>query len=223
MSLSGVQNTTSAGTAASSTASVTANSVQNLTNQFLTLLVTQMQNQDPLNPMDNAQITSQMAQLSTVTGIGNLNTTMNSLSSAVLSSQLLQSTSLIGKSVLSAGNTLNLAAGGTAPFGVDLPQPADSLAINITDTAGNTVRTINLGPQAAGTMALQWDGLTNAGTPAPAGTYQFSVQATQGGSNVTANALSQDVVNSVSQNTQGLLLNLGSGNQVALSGVKQIL
>ena len=227
MSLSSMQSSTQSsaatGSAASSTAAATSSSVQKLTNQFMTLLVTQMQNQDPLNPMDNAQITSQMAQLSTVTGIGNLNTTMNSLSSAFMSSQLLQSTSLIGKNVLSAGNTMNLPSGGMATFGVDLPQPVDSLTVAIKDSAGNTIRSINLGAQVAGTMPLQWDGMTDAGTQAPPGTYQFSVQATQSGSSVNVTALSQDVVSSVSQNSQGLQLYLGNGSQVALSGIKQIL
>ena len=218
MSISSVQNATSG----QSVSSATPGSPQALQNQFLTLLVTQMQNQDPMNPMDNAQITTQMAQLSTVTGIDNLNTTMNSLSSSFLSTQMLQSATLIGKNVLSAGNGMTLRGGG-ASFGVDLPQPVDSFAVTIKDAAGNTVRTLNLGAQVAGTMPLQWDGQTDAGAQAPDGNYTFSVQASQGGNAVTATALSQDVVSSVSQNAQGVLLNLANNGQVALSGVKQIL
>ena len=217
MSVSSPQNSTSA----SANLLTGGSSAQSLQNQFLTLLVTQMQNQDPLNPMDNAQITSQMAQLSTVTGIDNLNTSMNSLSSTFLSTQLLQSASLIGKNVLSQGSSMTL--NGTASFGVDLPQAVDSATVTITDASGNTVRTINLGSQPAGTLPLQWDGMTNAGTQAPNGTYTFSVKATQGGNSVAATPLAEDVVSSVSQNSQGVLLNLSSGGQVGLSGVKLIL
>ncbi len=216
MSISSVQNSTATQAATGAT-----NSSQALQNRFLTLLVTQLQNQDPLSPMDNAQITSQMAQLSTVNGIDNLNTTMNSLSSTFLSSQMLQSASLIGKNVLSVGN--GMALNGTAAFGVDLPQAVDSLTVSIMDAAGNAVRTLKLGAQTAGTLPLQWDGKTDAGTQAPNGAYHFSVKASQGGNAVTATALMQDVVSSVSQNAQGVLLNLGNNGQIGLSGVKQIL
>src|SRR5580693_3920451 len=84
-------------------------------NQFLTLLVTQMQNQDPLNPMDNSQMTSQLAQLSTVSGIDTLNTTLQSLVGSYQTSQTLQATSMIGQNVFTPGNTMTLASG-SAPF-----------------------------------------------------------------------------------------------------------
>src|SRR6266571_7724769 len=78
-------------------------SVEADTNKFMTLLVTQLKNQDPLNPLDNAQITSQLAQLSTVTGVNNLNTTLESLKSSYQSSETLQATNMIGKGVLVPG------------------------------------------------------------------------------------------------------------------------
>lgn len=217
MSVSSVQNQSATAAGALSGTS----SVQAMQNQFLTLLVTQMQNQDPLNPMDNSQITTQLAQLSTVNGINSLNTTMNSLASSMLSNQVLQSASLIGKHVLSPGSGMSL-QNGTASYGIDLPQAVDSMTVSITDAAGNTVKTINLGAQNAGTLALQWDGTTDAGAKAPDGAYQFSVKASQNGSAVTATALSQDTVSSVSQNAQGVMLNLANSGAVALSAVKQI-
>lgn len=219
MSVSSVQNQTAAANSASAVSGT--GSVQAMQNQFLTLLVTQMQNQDPLNPMDNSQVTTQLAQLSTVNGINNLNTTMSSLSSAMLSSQVLQSASLIGKQVLAPGSGMNL-QNGAASYGVDLPQAADSMTVTITDAAGHTVKTMNLGAQGAGTLSFQWDGSTNAGTKAADGTYQFTVKASQGGSSVAATALTQDTVNSVSQNAQGVMLNLANAGPVALSSVKQI-
>ncbi len=219
MSVSSVQNQTGSATAAG--ALTGASSVQAMQNQFLTLLVTQMQNQDPLNPMDNSQITTQLAQLSTVNGIDNLNTTMNSLSAAMLSSQVLQSAGLIGKQVLSPGSSMNL-QNGVASYGVDLPQAVDNLTVTITDSAGNTVKTMNLGAENAGTLSLSWDGSTNSGAKAANGTYQFSVKASQGGSSVAATTLMQDTVNSVSQNAQGVMLNLSNSGAVALSSVKQI-
>ncbi len=226
MSVSAVQNQTtasqsSAAQSAAANALTGGNSVQAMQNRFLTLLVTQMQNQDPLNPMDNSQITTQMAQLSTVTGIDNLNTTMSSLSSAFMSNQVMQSASLIGKSVLSAGSSMNL-KNGVANYSVDLPQAVDTMTVTIKNASGSTVRTMNVGAQAAGTDTLKWDGKTDSGAQAPDGTYQFSVTAKQNGSAVTATTLSQDTVSSVSQNAQGVMLNLSNGGPVALSAIKQI-
>jgi len=90
---------------------------------FMKLLVTQMKNQDPLNPLDNAQVTSQLAQLSTVTGIEKMNTTLQSLMGSYQSSQTLQAAGMIGHGVLVAGSSLNL-TNGQAPFGIDLATSA---------------------------------------------------------------------------------------------------
>src|SRR5450830_116367 len=107
-------------------------SVQADTDKFMTLLVTQLKNQDPLNPLDNAQITSQLAQLSTVTGVNKLNTTLESLKASYQSSESASATNLIGQGVLVAGNDTYL-TGGKAIFGVDLPTAADSVKVIITD------------------------------------------------------------------------------------------
>jgi flagellar basal-body rod modification protein FlgD len=103
----------------------------------MTLLVTQMENQDPLNPMDNSQMTSQLAQLSTVSGINTLNTTLTSLLSSYQSSQTLQATSMIGQSVLVPGNTMTLASG-SAPFGVNVTTASTDLTVAIKNAAGQT-------------------------------------------------------------------------------------
>ena len=86
-------------------------SVEADTNKFMTLLVTQLKNQDPMNPLDNAQLTTQLAQLSTVTGVNKLNTTLESLKASYQSSEALQATNLIGHGVLVAGDFINLASG----------------------------------------------------------------------------------------------------------------
>src|SRR4249920_884865 len=83
----------------------------NLQDQFLKLLITQMQNQDPLNPMDNAQVTSQLAQISTVTGIDKLNTTIGDMNTAMVASQSLQASALVGKGIVAPGNTMLLQQG----------------------------------------------------------------------------------------------------------------
>lgn len=190
--------------------------------RFLKLLVTQMKNQDPLNPMDNAQVTSQMAQLSTVSGIDKLNATLQALSDSMSIGQSLSATSMIGRGVLISGSSITL-KDGKAIGGIELTQPADSVKILIQDAAGNTVSTLQMGPQKAGVTPLAWDGQTDAGTPAVNGTYKFSVEAMLAGNKIDANALTFGMVNAVTPGTNGATLNVGTAGSVAMSAVKQII
>jgi flagellar basal-body rod modification protein FlgD len=189
--------------------------------RFLKLLVTQMKNQDPLCPLDNAQVTSQLAQISTVSGIDRLNTTMQTLATGFGASQSLAAANMIGRSVLVPGSTTQLSASG-AVLGVDLAQPADKVTITISDSSGRPIHTMDLGPQGAGALAFQWDGATDSGATAVAGPYSFSVNAVVGGQKVDAQPLSMGLVDSVSQGTQGLKLNLGALGAIGLPDVRQI-
>ena len=137
-------------------------SVEADTNKFMTLLVTQLKNQDPMNPLDNAQLTSQLAQLSTVTGVNKLNTTLESLKSSYQSSESLQAANMIGHGVLVEGDYVNLQSG-NGILGVDLASAADKVKVIITDPkTGKDVQTIDLGAKAAGTIPLAWDGMRTA-------------------------------------------------------------
>jgi flagellar basal-body rod modification protein FlgD len=189
--------------------------------RFLKLLVTQMKNQDPLNPMDNAQVTSQMAQLSTVTGIDKLNTTMESLIGSVQSSQSYQASSMIGHNVLVTGNEVSTDGTG-GYFGVDLPIGADKLTVTIKDAAGSTIRTLTLGAQTAGTLPLNWDGYADDGSVAPTGSYKFDIAATVAGQSAAAESLSYAKVMSISNGTSGIKLNLSNLASVSTSDVKEI-
>jgi flagellar basal-body rod modification protein FlgD len=199
-------------------ASSTAADVQN---RFMTLLITQMKSQDPLNPMDNAQVTSQMAQLSTVTGIDQLNTTMQSLISSVQAGQSYQASSMIGHNVLVSGDKItNTGSGGY--FGVDLPNGADKVTINIKNSAGTVVKTVDLGAQTSGTVPLSWDGHMADGSLAANGDYTFEAKATVSGNAVTANTLSYANVLSISNSSSGIALNLSNNSSVSTSDVKEI-
>jgi len=207
------------GSTASSAGSAAVSSTEST---FLKLLVTQMQNQDPMNPMDNAQVTSQMAQLSTVSGINQLNSTLQALSGSITTSQSMQAASMIGHGVLTPGNTLDLASG-NAIGGVNLSQSASNVQVAITDAAGNAVTTLQLGAMAAGVQGWQWNGNNSAGVAVPNGTYNFAVTATQGGNNVTSTALAYGVVNGVTPGSSGASLNVGANGLVPVSQVQQIL
>jgi flagellar basal-body rod modification protein FlgD len=186
------------------------------------LLVTQLKNQDPLNPMDNSQITSQMAQISTLSGIDKLNTTLQSMAASFTANQSLQATGMIGHSVLVPGTGLQL-QNGAAQAGVSLPQAADSVAVSIVDGSGQVVHKVDLGAQAAGVLSFQWDGLTDSGANAAPGSYTFSVQAVQGGTKINAVALASGLVSGVTQGANGAALKVNGIGQVALSDVKQVM
>lgn len=210
---------------ASATSATATSSVAATQNQFLQLLVTQMKNQDPLNPMDNAQVTSQMAQLSTVTGINNLNATLQALSNSLTSNtnQSMQASGMIGHGALVAGNNISLSSGGTAIGGFQLPQSVDTAQVSVYDSAGNLVNTINLGARPAGVVDWGWNGTDSNGAAVPAGNYTFAVSAAQGGNSVAATPLQYGVINSVTQDAQGVTLAVGGLNGIAMSQIVQIL
>ncbi|MDO8206548.1 MAG: flagellar hook assembly protein FlgD [Gallionella sp.] len=190
--------------------------------RFMKLLVTQLKNQDPLNPMDNAQMTSQMAQISTVSGIDKLNATLQALSASMTPNQTVQAASMIGHGVLVPGSGVDLAAG-VGLGGFDLTQPVDSAKVSVYDQTGALVSSIDLGAQPAGITKWQWDGKDNAGTVLANGAYTFKVDASQAGNTVAATSLQYGVVNSVTQGATGLSLSVGSLQNIALAQVQQIL
>ena len=190
--------------------------------RFLKLLVTQMKNQDPLNPLDNAQVTSQMAQLSTVNGIDKLNNTVQALSSSMLASQSLQAVSMIGHPVLVTGDGVEL-GNGQGFAAVELAQPADQLTLSINDASGRSVRTLQLGAQDSGIVQMTWDGLTDSGTTAPDGRYTISAVSELGGQKSATATLEYGLVNSVAQSQNGVTVNVGKLGDVSLNAIKQIL
>ncbi|HEY6896978.1 MAG TPA: flagellar hook assembly protein FlgD [Rhodocyclaceae bacterium] len=189
--------------------------------RFLKLLTTQLQNQDPLNPMDNAQMTSQMAQINMVDGIDKMNTTMQTLLSSMTGAQTMQAASLVNHGVLIPGSGLGL-SGGKSVGGFDLAGAADKVTVTIKDANGLAVRTMNMGSAKAGLNTFTWDGSTDAGTQAVDGNYTISVAAVQGGDKVDATALTLGMVSSVSTGSDGLTLNVSGQGSFKLSDVKQI-
>lgn len=191
--------------------------------RFLKLLVTQLNNQDPLNPLDNAQLTSQLAQMSTVSGIEKLNSAFQSLLAQSGSSQVLQSANLIGRTVLVPGNDLALTPGAEVPFAVDVTGAAETVKVSITNAAGEVVRNFDLGALPPGVKTLAWNGLADNGAPVAEGVYTVNVGALGGDSAVTANALTYAKVASVAQQANGVSLDLGAGRKASLGDVKLIL
>jgi flagellar basal-body rod modification protein FlgD len=196
--------------------------VESVQDRFLTLLVTQMRNQDPLNPMENAEVTTQLAQISTVSGIDKLNKAMEGMSQGFLATQAMQAGGLIGRGVLAPGSTLVL-EGSQAKAGARLANAADRVVVNVLSKAGERVAALDLGPSPAGTLTFAWDGKTAAGATAPDGVYSFEVAAAQSNRKVEVEPLGFGRVQSVTLGAQDLQLNTYGLGSLAMSSVAQIL
>ena len=209
-----IGNSTGAG---ASTSSLNVNDAAGSQDRFLKLLVTQLQNQDPLSPMDNAELTSQIAQINTVSGIATLNTSVQALSSRFLPMQTLQGAALIGKNVIVPGKQLDI-ADGVAQGGFELASAADAVKVEILSPAGQVLDTLNLGAQSSGMSSFNW----------PAGTYDassgltFRVTATSGATTLASTELMRDSVDAVSTSGDALMLELRKSGSTAYSTVKAL-
>jgi flagellar basal-body rod modification protein FlgD len=210
MAIDGISNNT-----ASDTSTLNGVNAAGGSDRFLKLLVAQMQNQDPLNPMDNAQVTSQMAQINTVTGIEKLNTAIEGLSGQFTQLQAMQGASLVGRDVIVPGNVLDIDEA-VGQGGFELSSAADAVKVEILSPSGQVVDTIQLGAQSAGLHSFNWD----AGSATSDSGLRFRVTSTLGATNTTATALMRDRVDAVSTTGSGFNLELALSGTVAYGTVK---
>jgi flagellar basal-body rod modification protein FlgD len=210
--MSGILSST---TAAASTA-IPANLQINETD-FLQLITTQLQNQDPLQPTDPSQFLGQLEGLSEVSSL-------QSMQTAMASSQMTSGASLLGQSVLAPGTSATLSAGGSIGGAVNAPAGATSLTVSIADSTGAPVTSFQVTPAGSGMTTFSWNGATSTGTTAPAGQYTVSVNATVNGASQTVAPMVVTQVQSITvdPNTQQLDLNT-SGGTVPLSSVVTIM
>lgn len=166
-------------TSATSAANAASTALGNTMNQadFLKLLTTQLQAQDPTNPMDNSQFVSQLAQFSQLASTQDLNTSLNSLSSQITSglqsSQVLGSVGLVGRHVLVPSASLSY-AGSALDGAVGITSTSSDVQLVIKDGSGKVVRTLDLGAQQSGLARFDWDGTDDSGNPVPAGDYSIT-------------------------------------------------
>lgn len=214
-------NSSSSSTSNKTTAKKDPNSPEAIQERFMSLLVAQLKNQDPMQPMDNAQVTSQMAQLNTVTGINNLNSTVEGMAKSFSGSQTVGATSMLGKTVLTEGNTMQL-ANGKASAAMDLQQSADSVQVNVLDKSSNVIKTIDLGPMGKGSHQFEWDGTDASGSTLANGSYKFEIKATAAGQKADVTSMSISQVMGLRNGAEGAALLTSDGSEVALSAVKQV-
>jgi len=203
-------------TATSTPAAVDQNSASQ--DRFLKLLVAQLNNQDPMNPMDNAQMTSQMAQINTVTGIQQVNDTLKNMAAQFNSMQVLQGSSLVGRDVMIESNTMSNTAG-VAVGTFELAGNADMVKVEVTSPAGQLLDTLNFGSKSVGQFSFDWDASKLPADSKPT----FKVTATQAGNTVASTALAQDKVVSVGSANGAMTLQLQNQGTLAYSSIKAIL
>lgn len=210
-------NTPSVAGSASSKATAAANPAE-AQDRFLKLLVAQLNNQDPMNPMDNAQMTSQMAQINTVTGIQQLNQTMESMATQFNSLQVMQGTALIGRNVLTEGSSVAMVEG-TGKGGFELPSGATGVTVEVMTAGGQVVDKLNMGARTAGRHTFDWDSSQYKGAK---DTLQFKVTAVNGSTPVNATALNLVRVSAAGAQDGQLQLTLANGKTINYNQIKAL-
>lgn len=219
-------NTATATTGAISDAKVFQNSLGK--EEFLKLLVVQLQNQDPLSPMESQDFSAQLAQFSSVEQLTNIDSNLEeSIQTNVVLSQTINNTlatTLIGKQVTATGNRVQLIEGTPAAVSFELQTPAQEATVTITDSAGNVVRTLEGQNLGSGIQSLEWDGLDDDGVAVPEGVYSFSVKATDAsGAEVVTQPLIRGIAGSLMYSGGTAFLRIGDlsvsfGDVLEISG-----
>jgi flagellar basal-body rod modification protein FlgD len=194
-------------------------------NEFFELMIAQLKHQDPLNPLSNQEFIGQVAQFSTANGVQEMRDSIGQLAGAFQSSQALQASTLVGRNVLVASNTIALSPDQMASGAVELPQGASGVTINISSPSGGLVRRLELGRHPAGLVHFTWDGLGNDGEALPPGNYVMQAEKISDGERGEIPVLVQGQVESVTLNQEpsGLTLNVKNRGSVPLADVRQVL
>jgi flagellar basal-body rod modification protein FlgD len=190
--------------------------------QFLRLMTTQLQHQDPFKPMESGEFLSQIAQFSTVSGIQDLQASFSSLASSMVSNQTLQAAGLIGREVMVQSEVGFLPEDGTLQGAAYVPS-GGQVQVDIVDASGTVVRSLDLGTQPAGAARFDWDGLDSRGLRMEEGSYTLQARLQQGETQQSLQTFAVAQVKSVALGSSGIALELRGLAATALNDVYQIL
>ena len=190
-------------TQASLAAAQTKKSANNLgIDEFLTLMTTQLKNQDPMKPLDGTAFIAQLAQFGAVSGIQQMQTSMETLAASLRSAQALNGATLVGRDVLAPADGVNFTAGVPVSGEMDVPAGASTVEVRITDAAGAVVRQMTV-PVVDGAARFTWDGLRSDGVAAASGAYDIEALARVGQGTESLSVLMNARVASVSIDANG--------------------
>jgi flagellar basal-body rod modification protein FlgD len=191
---------------------------------FLTLMTTQLKNQDPMKPLEGTEFVSQLAQFGSVSGIQGMQKSIDSLSNSLRSTQVLNGTSLVGHDVLAQADGFSFTQGINVGGEVDVPPGVQTLQVRITDSSGALVREISVDPS-AGTHSFTWDGKRTDGTLAESGDYDIEAVATAGSEHGSLEVLMSGRVSSVTIDNTGtqLTLNTGALGPVSMNNIRRVM
>ncbi|WP_437181019.1 flagellar hook assembly protein FlgD [Pseudomonas nitroreducens] len=221
---SSILSSLNSGSSSSSTTSETGTSALGK-DSFLQLLVTQLNNQNPLDPQDNTEFVSQLAQFSSLESMQNLDTTLGTFYSSFQSSQALQASSLVGRSVIVNSSKVQVDDPSAGVNGtLVMPSGGDGVTLKIYDDSGDLVRTVDMGTQKAGNIDFKWDGKDDSGELVGAGTYTVKATASLDGTSTALTTYLPATVNSVTlgQNGGEMSLNLAGIGAVSASSIQTI-
>ena len=199
------------------------NTAEEIQNNFMKMLVAQMQNQNPLNPMDNAQFASQLAQMSQLQGIENMRASIDSFVKQVTSGRLLDQSALVGRDVFAAASTVNWDGSTAVNFAVNADTVLSNATLRIVGYDGSIIDEVSLGSVGPDMQPLSWDGNTKDGRAAPSGSYRISVEGlTFDGKTARGNVLTSATVESVQRAGSSVQVRLNDGRVVDDSQIMQI-
>lgn len=195
----------------------------NTQQDFLKLFTTQLQNQNPLDPIKNEAFVAQLAQFSQLEATTNMASQLSVIAGAITGDRMMSSAGLIGKSVITPGSAFALKPGETVQAVVDLPRGAEGLQVDILNESNELINRSTLGQQAAGSMYFSWNGQDQAGNAMPAGNYRFRVIGSSGGASVTPEVSQRKLIQGVSQDAGGnTLIEVQGGKTLKLADVARI-
>jgi flagellar basal-body rod modification protein FlgD len=222
MGTSVINNSTAAGVSGPNSAAATQGSTALGKDEFLKLLMAQLQNQDPTQPSDPTAFTAQLAQFSQLELQQNANSTLSDIASAQAATNQQSAVNLVGKNVTYSTSTVTIAAGGGALLTGKLTGDAASISAVIKNSAGATLRTVKAGPSPKGGVQIPWDGRDDSGNPAGAGSYTVTLNAidTQGKA-VTATMQQSALVTGVTF-SNGVTQLVAGGTTLPLGSITEI-
>jgi flagellar basal-body rod modification protein FlgD len=192
-------------------------------NEFMDLMLAQLKNQNPLEPQDNGEFISQLAQFSSLEEMQKLSSTVNDVVGQFRSTQALQASAMVGKTVMAPSDIGVLGAEGELKGSVGVPASTGGLRLSIQNQSGELVRQLDLGSSPAGVKSFSWDGKDGNGNALPPGSYKIVAEASYPGGTVQLPTMVSANVDSVSLGQNGsVTLNLAGMGSIALSDVKQI-